>query len=65
MSGNPMFSKEEVIREAGPDVFEWGLLIGDEDPEGLSDETADILVTFAHQSIQEFFGAFYFTLSHS
>ena len=41
-----MFRKEEVIREAGPDVFEWGLLIGDEDPEGLSDETKDILVTF-------------------
>ena len=65
LSGNPMFRKEEVIREAGPDVFEWGLLIGDEDPEGLSDETKDILVTFAHRSIHEFFGAFYFILSLS
>ena len=65
LSGNPMFRKEKVIRAAGPDVFEWGLLIGDEDPEGLSDETADILITFAHRSIQEFFGAFYFILSLS
>ena len=65
LSGNPMFRKEEVIRETGAEVFEWGLLIGDEDPDGLSDETADILVTFAHRSIQEFFGAFYFILSIS
>ena len=65
LSGNPMFRKEEVIREVGAEVFEWGLLIGDEDPEGLSDETADILVTFAHRSIQEFLCAFYFILSLS
>ena len=62
MSGNPMFRKEEVIREVGAEVFEWGLLIGNEDPEGLSDETADILVTFAHRSIEEFFGSVYFIL---
>ena len=65
LSGNPMFRKEQVIAELGPEIFEWGLLIGDEDPEGLQDETADILVTFAHRSIQEFFGAFYFILSLS
>ena len=61
LSENPMFRKEEL----GLEVFASGLLIGDEDPEGLSDETADILVTFAHRSIQEFFGAFYFILSLS
>ena len=61
MSENPMFRKGEL----GLEVFTYGLLIGDEDPEGLSDETADILVTFAHRSIQEFFGAFYFILSLS
>ena len=65
LSGNPMFRKEELIREVGPEIFEWGLLIGDEDPEGLQDETSDILVTFAHRSIQEFYGAFYFILSLS
>ena len=65
LSGNPMFRKGDVIMEVGPEVFEWGLLIGDEDPEGLSDDTADILVTFAHRSIHEFFGAFYFILSLS
>ena len=48
LSGDLMFRKKEVIREVGSEAFEWGLLIGDEDPEGLSDETADILVTFAH-----------------
>ena len=58
MSGDPMFRKGEL----GVQVFAYGLLIGDEDPEGLSDETADILVTFAHRSIQQFFGAFYFIL---
>ena len=61
LSGNPMFRKKEL----GLEVFAYGLLIGDEDPKGLSDETADILVTFAHQSIQEFFGAFYVILSLS
>ena len=61
LSGDLMFRKGEL----GLEVFAYGLLIGDEDPEGLSDETADILVTFAHRSIQEFFGAFYFILSLS
>ena len=65
LSGDLMFRKEDVIKEVGPEVFEWGLLIGDEDAEGLSDETADILLTFAHRSIHEFFGAFYFILSLS
>ena len=60
-----MVSKEKVIEEVGNEVFEWGLLIGDEDADRLTDETKHILVTFAHQSIQEFFGAFYFILSLS
>ena len=61
LSGDLMFRKGEF----GLEVFAYGLLIGDEDPEGLSDETKDILITFAHRSIQEFFGAFYFILSLS
>ena len=60
-----MVSKEEVIRIVGEDVFAWGLLIGDEDADRLTDETKHILVTFAHRSIQEFFGAFYLILSLS
>ena len=40
----------------------WGLLIGDDDADRLTDETKHILVTFAHRSIQEFFGAFFFIL---
>ena len=60
-----MFSKQEVIDKVGEDVFAWGLLIGDEDADRLTNETADILVDFAHRSIHEFFGAFYFILGLS
>ena len=61
LSGNLMFRKGEL----GLEVFAYGLVVGDEDPEGFSDETADILVTFAHRSIQEFFGSAFFILSLS
>ena len=45
-------------------LFDYGLLIGHEDAHRLiRDETADIFVTFAHRSIQEFLGAFFFVLS--
>ena len=61
-SGDQMFRKGDIVREVGPEVFKWGLLIGDEDADKLTDETADILVTFAHRSILEFFWAFHFIL---
>ena len=61
LSGNPLFRRSEVIREVGEDAFDYGLLIGCEEGHRLiRDETANIFVTFAHRSIQEFFGAFYF-----
>ena len=61
LSGEEMFRKEDVIREVGEDAFDLGFLIGDEESDNL-DETADILITFAHRSIQQFFAAFYVIL---
>ena len=58
LSGNPLFERSRVEREVGKDVFDYGFLIGNEDLIG--DLKADILITFAHRSIQEFFGAFGF-----
>ena len=60
LSGNPFFKRTDVIREVGDDAFDYGLLIGHEDFRLIRDETADILITFAHRSIQEFFGSFCF-----
>ena len=60
LSGNPMLKRTDVIREVGPDAFDYGLLIGHEDFRLIRDETADICVTFPHRSIQEFLAAFYF-----
>ena len=60
LSGDPLLQRSEVIKEVGPDAFDYGLLIGHEDAHMLiKDETADIFVTFPHRSIQEFFGSFY------
>ena len=60
LSGNPLFERSRVEREVGEDVFDYGFLIGNE--ELIGDVKADILITFAHRSIQEFFGAFFFVL---
>ena len=62
LSGNPMLRKGDVKRELGPEVFNWGLLIGNENADKLTDVAFNILVTFAHQSIEEFFGSVYFIL---
>ena len=59
-SNRPLFKRSRVEREVGKDAFDYGFLIGDEDL--ISDVKADILITFAHRSIQEFFGAFFFVL---
>ena len=61
LTGNPLFRRSRVIEEVGPNAFDYGLLIGHEDGKMLiRDETADILITFPHRSLQEFLGAFYF-----
>ena len=49
LSGDPLLQRSEVIKEVGPDAFDYGLLIGHEDAHMLiKDETADIFVTFPH-----------------
>ena len=58
-SGKIFFLKAKVLTDYGENVFEFGFLVGHED--NITDETADICITFLHRSIQEFFGAFYFT----
>ena len=60
LSDDPLFTRSRVEEEIGEDVFDYGFLIGNEDLIG--DVAADILITFAHRSIQEFFGAFFFVL---
>ena len=64
LSGNPLLRRSEIVKQISSYVFDYGLLIGHEDAHRLiRDETADILVTFPHRSIQEFLGAFYFVFS--
>ena len=62
ISGNPFLSKDNVVKECGEEVFAVGLLIGDEKFSSLKHLNADILVTFSHRSLQEFFGSAYFIL---
>ena len=63
LSGNPLMKRSDVIREVGEDAFDYGILIGYVDFRLILDESADILITFGDISIQEYFGALYFTLS--
>ena len=58
VSGDPLFERSRVVEEVGEEVFDYGLLIGNEDM--INHLIADILITFPHRSIQEFLGAFYF-----
>ena len=63
LSGNPLLTYSEVIKEVDEEVFDYGLLIGHQDAHRLvPDETADILITFPHRSLQQFLGALYFVL---
>ena len=57
LSNNPVLEKSEVLRIAGDFVLDYGFLAGHRD---FSDPTADISVTYAHRSIEEFFGSFAF-----
>ena len=61
VSGNPLMQRSDVIRDVGEDAFEYGFLIGHEDCRLIGDETADVIVTFAHRTIQEFFAVFFFS----
>ena len=57
LSNNPLLQRSEVLRIAGDFVLDYGFLAGDKD---FSDLTADTSVTYAHGSLEEFFGSFGF-----
>ena len=60
LSGDPLLKRADVIKEIGPDAFDYGLLNGHEDFRLIRNVAADIFVTFPHRSIQEFLGSLYF-----
>ena len=62
LSENPFYQRSDISGLIGDDAFDYGLLIGHENFRLIGDETADIMVTFPHRSLQEFLGAFYFVL---
>ena len=55
------FQRSEIVSLIGGDAFEYGLLIGHEDFRLVGHETADVVVTFAHRSLEQFLGAFHIT----
>ena len=63
LSGKPEFERSKIIEQVGEEVFEYGLLIGEDGFSLTRDMAVDTLVTFPHRSLQEFLGAFYFVLS--
>ena len=59
-SENAFFQRSQIIEELGEDAFQYGLLIGHEDCRLIGQEIADIVLTFAHRTFQDFLGSFYF-----
>ena len=57
VSNNPLLQRSEVLRIAGDFVLDYGFLAGHRD---FTDPTTDLYVTYAHRSIEEFFGSFGF-----
>ena len=57
-TGNYLRQEREVIRVVGSECFQHGLLIGHKDSRLLKNETADILLSYPHRSIEEFLAAF-------
>ena len=57
LSGNYFYNRSVIEQELGEDVFDYGFLSGHEDCGLESDETADIILSFHHTTIQEFLGA--------
>ena len=63
LSDKSELERSQIIEQVGQDVFEYGLLIGEDSFSLTRDMTVDTLVSFPHRSLQEFLGAFYFVLS--
>ena len=59
-SNNPLLRRTEVLEMIGDFAFEYGLFAGHEDIRLCTDPIADIYVTYAHRSLEEFFGSFGF-----
>ena len=57
LSGNYSYQKSEIEGDLGEHAFEIGFISGHEDYRLESDETADIVLSFTHTSIEEFLGA--------
>ena len=55
------FQRSEIVSLIGENAFEYGLLIGHEDLRLVGHETTDVVVTFAHRSLEQFLGAFHIT----
>ena len=57
LSNNPLLQRSEVQRMAGDFVLDYGFLAGHRE---FTDPSTDLYVTYAHRSIEEFFGSFGF-----
>ncbi len=60
ISGDPLMRKGDIEKDVGADAFDIGLLIGHEDARLSADETADVVVTWPHRSVQEFLASVHF-----
>ena len=60
ITNNPLLQRSEVDGIVGANAFEYGFFTGHEDFRLSADPTADIYVTYAHRSLEEFFGSFGF-----
>ena len=60
ITNNPLLQRSEVEGIVGVNAFEYGFFAGHEDFRLCTDPTADISVTYAHRSLEEFFGSFGF-----
>ena len=60
ITNNPLLQRSEVEGIVGVNAFEYGFFTGHEDFRLCTDPTADICVTYAHRSLEEFFGSFGF-----
>ena len=57
----PLVKRSDIIEELGGNAFNYGLIVGDDNPFLLlHDETSDIFISFLEKGMQDFFGAFYF-----
>ena len=56
-SGQGYARQDEIFKEVGHDAFDTGFLIGDKGFELSRHETADVLITFPHETLKEFLGS--------